>query len=112
MDDVAPGGAGSLQVNRATLEQAAEQAGQVSHAVGRLAADVSPACSPAVSAHSGWGFGRALSAVVPVWERHLHRQSLAVSAAGEKLTRSAAAYANVENGLVARARAIYSRPAG
>lgn len=112
MDDLAPGGAGPLQVNRGTLRKAAEQAGQVSHAVGRLAADVSPACSSAAAAHSGWQFGRGLTAVVPSWERHLRQQSLAVSAAGEKLSSSADTYAGVENGLVARARAIYSRTAG
>ena len=108
MADVVPRVAGSLQVNRGTLELAAEQADQISQAVGRLAADVSPACSSAASAHSGWQFGKALGAVVPHWQRHLAQRASAVAAAGGKLTSSAANYTTVENDLVARAQAIYT----
>jgi hypothetical protein len=112
MADISSGAGGSLQVRRSTLRQAAEQAGQISQAVAVLAADVPAACSPAAAAHSGWRFGGALLALVPAWERHLRQQSSAVSAAGGKLARSADTYAGVENDLVARAQAIYARPAG
>ena len=112
MADVSSGAGGSLQVRRSALRQAAEQAGQISQAVAVLAADVPAACSPAAAAHPGWRFGGALLALVPAWERHLRGQSSAVSAAGGKLARSADTYAGVENDLVARAQAIYARPAG
>jgi hypothetical protein len=111
MADISSGAGGSLQVRRSTLRQAAEQAGQISQAVAVLAADVPAACSPA-AAHPGWRFGGALLALVPAWERHLRQQSSALSTAGGKLARSADTYAGVENDLVARAQAIYARPAG
>jgi hypothetical protein len=106
MAEAATGG-GALQVHRATLKQAAEQSDQISRAIGQLVADVSPACSPAASAHSGWQFGKALGAVVPHWQRHLAERASAVAAAGGKLASSAANYTTVENDLVTRAQAIY-----
>jgi hypothetical protein len=108
MAEVAPGASGSLQVNRDTLKQAAEQSDRISRAIGQLAADVSPACALAASAHSGWQFGKALGAVVPHWQRHLAQRASAVAAAAGKLASSAANYATVENDLVARAQAIYT----
>lgn len=95
-----------LRVKGGALGQAAEQVEQISQTVGRLAAEVPPACSAAAAAHSGWQFGRALSAAVPAWERHLHQQSSAVSATGVKLNKSAANYAQVENELTGQANEI------
>ncbi len=104
MTEVASGAGGSLLVNRGTLWQAAEQADEISRAIGKLESDVSSACLPAASAHSGWDFGRALAAAVPRWEGHLRQQSSAVSATGGKLTKSANNYEAVEKGLVAIAQ--------
>jgi hypothetical protein len=112
MAEVASGAGGSFQVNRGTLRQAAEQADEISQAIGKLESGVSSACLPAASAHSGWRFGQALAAAVPSWQSHLRQQSSAVSAAGGKLTRSADNYAIVENGLVARAQAMSARLPG
>jgi hypothetical protein len=112
MAEVASGAGGSFQVNRGTLRQAAEQADEISQAIGKLESDVSSACLPAASAHSGWDFGRALAAAVPRWEGHLRQQSSAVSAAGGKLTKSASNYEAVENDLTARAQAISARLVG
>jgi predicted trehalose synthase len=112
MAEVAPGAGASFQVNRGTLRQAAEEAGQISQDIGKLGSDVSSACVPAASAHSGWRFGQALAAAVPRWESHLRQQSSAVSTAGGKLAKSADNYATVEIGLVARAQAISSRLVG
>ena len=112
MPVVAPDGGGGFQVNRGTLRQAAEQTGQISQAIGKLGPEVSSACMPAASAHSGWRFGRALAAAVPRWEGHLRQRSSAVSAAGGKLTKSADNYETVENGLTARAQAVSARLAG
>jgi hypothetical protein len=106
MAEVSAGGSGSLQVHRDSLRQAAGQAGEISQAVAVLAAEVSPACSSAVSAHPGWRLAGALSAMVPGWKRYLGQQAQAVSEAGGKLSRSADTYADVENNLVARVQAI------
>jgi hypothetical protein len=112
MAEVPPGGGGWLQVRQATLRDAAEQAGIIAQAVGELAADVSPACSPAAAAHAGWRFAGALSAIVPSWEGHLDEQSSAVSAADRKLIACADNYEAVENDLVSRAQAISLMIAG
>lgn len=94
MTDVAPGV--GFEVNPATLRHAAEQAHQISAAIGKSEPKVSSACLPAASAHSGWQFGRALTAAVPGWEGRLRQQSSAVSAAGGKLTTSASNYEAVD----------------
>jgi hypothetical protein len=112
MAEVASGAGGSFQVNRGTLRQAAQQADQISDAIGRLDPEISSACLPAASAHSGWDFGRALAAAVPRWEGHLRQQSSAVSATGGKLTKSAKNYKAVENDLTARVQAISARLIG
>lgn len=112
MAAVPPGGGGSFQVNRGTLRQAAEQADEISQAIGKLESDVASACIPVAAAHSGWRFGQALATIVPSWEGHLRQQKSAVSATGGKLTKSADNYEAVEINLTARARAISSRLVG
>jgi hypothetical protein len=94
LTDVAPGA--GFQVSPATLRQAAEQAHQISAAIGKSEPKVSSACLPAASAHSGWHFGRALTAAVPGWEGRLRQQSSAVSAAGGKLTTAASSYEAID----------------
>jgi hypothetical protein len=112
MADATSGASGSFQVNRGTLREAAVQADQISDAIGELEPEISAACLPAASAHSGWDFGRALAAAVPRWKGHLGQQSSALSAAGGKLAKSADNYEAAEKGVCAHVRAICSGLAG
>jgi hypothetical protein len=106
MADMAAGDSGSMRVFFASLRSAGEQARQISQAMGKLVPEVSPACSPAASAHSGWQFGAGLAEAIPRWEQHFARQASEVSAAGSKLVESGTAYTTCENGLVAKIGAI------
>lgn len=96
MAGMAAGSAGSMRVSPGSLRSAGDRARQISQAMGKLVPEVSPACFPAASAHSGWQFGAGLAEAIPRWEQHLARQASQVSAAGSKLAGSATAYTTSE----------------
>jgi len=106
MAELSAGTGGLLEVHYSALSRAADQASGISGAIGTLADMVPPACSPVVTAHSGWRFAGALSALVPAWEGRIRGQSSAVSAASAKLVSAHARYAAAEDHLVASAKAV------
>jgi hypothetical protein len=106
MAEVAPGGGGGFVAAPGALTSAAGRARQISAAIKRLVAAVSPASAPAASAHAGWQFGGALAASIPAWEQHLAWQAWAVSAAGGKLSSSGSRYSSAERSLAAKISSI------